>query len=143
VRLRVRLHRWRLDSELAQGFAAGRSADHAARAQQLSEPLTRARVGRSLRRVVSEAERTTPPALTSAVTVRRAAIAFWREGLLGLAERLEQPGPVNPAGVARALILLTDGRGPLYHGKSERSLSEMLWWVADGLAVSDHRALRP
>jgi hypothetical protein len=90
--------------------------------------------------VVSDAEKSTPPGLTSAVTVRRAPIASWREGLLGLAERLQQPGPVNACGVARALILLTDGAGPLYSPVPERSMSEMLWWIADGLQMCPEHA---
>ena len=40
---------------------------------------------------------------------------------------------MNPRGVARALLLLTDGAGPLYSAGAERSLSEAVWWVADGL----------
>lgn len=57
----------------------------------------------------------------------------WREGLLGLADRLEQPVPVNPCGVARTLVLLSDGAGPLYNPAPERSIGEAIWWVVDGL----------
>jgi hypothetical protein len=133
VRLRVRVHRGRLDRELAQGFAAGLSTEHTARAKQLSEPPTRAQLARSLRRVVSDVEDPTPLALSSKVPVRRHSVEPWREGLLGLAERLEQPRPVNPCGVARALILLTDGASPLYNSRSAESMSDLLWWVVDGL----------
>lgn len=59
---------------------------------------------------------------------------LYREGLLGLAERLERPGPFNASGVARLGMLLSDGLGPLYNPNSERSVSEVIWWVADGLA---------
>jgi hypothetical protein len=54
---------------------------------------------------------------------------------LGLAERLERPVEVNPTGVARVLMLLTDGSGPLYNPARDRSVGEALWWVADGLAL--------
>jgi hypothetical protein len=57
----------------------------------------------------------------------------WREALLGLAERLERPEPVNPCGVARALIVLRDGGGPLYVPEAARSVGESVWWIADGL----------
>ena len=50
-----------------------------------------------------------------------------------MAERLERPGPINPCGVARVLMLLSDGASPLYNPASEWSIGEALWWVADGL----------
>jgi hypothetical protein len=62
-----------------------------------------------------------------------------REGLLGLADRLEQLTELNPRGLARALTLITDATGPLYNGASTRSLREAVWWIADGLrACSPH-----
>ena len=64
----------------------------------------------------------------------------WREGLLGLADYLEQRGPVNPCSVARLLRLLTDGIGPLYNPGSEQSLGDAIWWVADGTRVCASRA---
>ncbi|MBV8219684.1 MAG: hypothetical protein JO325_14555 [Solirubrobacterales bacterium] len=65
---------------------------------------------------------------------RRAVLAS-RESLLGLAERLESPDPVNPCGVARVLVLLTDGTGPLYSRGGGDRLREAVWWIADGLAL--------
>jgi hypothetical protein len=59
-----------------------------------------------------------------------------RESLLGLAERLESPDPVNPCGVARVLVLLTDGTGPLYTPGASDRLREAVWWIADGLALA-------
>jgi hypothetical protein len=53
--------------------------------------------------------------------------------LLGLADRLERQAPVNPCGVARTVVLLTDGDGPLYVPTPERSMADAIWWVADGL----------
>jgi hypothetical protein len=133
ARLRVRLRRGRLDRELAEGRDPEACGDRALRAGQLTEAVTRRRVARSLRGVVAKAERA-PGGLGSAAPVCRGAVLAWREGLLGLADRLEQPGALNPCGVARALVLLTDGTGPLYNPAPEPSPGELVWWVADGLA---------
>ena len=67
--------------------------------------------------------------------MRRAAVVASREGLLGLAERLEGPGPVNPCGVARASFLLTDRLGPLYSCLSGMAVEDAVWWVADGFQL--------
>ena len=55
---------------------------------------------------------------------------------MGLVERLEKPGSVGPCGVARARVLASDGMGPLYNPASERSISEAISWIADGLDMS-------
>ena len=130
--MRVRLHRWRLDRELADGLAPDGAADRALRADQLGEPTVRVALARSMRRAVETTRRRPVTPLTSGIRVCAAA-AGYREGLLGLAERLERPGPINPCGVARARVLLSDGASPLYNPASERSIGEALWWVADGL----------
>src|ERR1035441_879181 len=117
---RVRLRRGRLDRELAEGRDPEACGDRALRAGQLTDTVTRRRVARSLRGVVAKAERA-PGGLGSAAPVCRSAVLAWREGLLGLADRLEQPGALNPCGVARALVLLTDGTGPLYNPAPEPS----------------------
>jgi hypothetical protein len=73
--------------------------------------------------------------LGSAAPVRRRAVLAFKEGLLGLAERLEQPKAVNPTGVARVAVLLSDGLGPLYSSRAEQSIGEAVWWIADGLQL--------
>ena len=134
ARLRVRLHRTRLDRELAEGRDPEACGDRALRARQLTDTVTRRRVARSLRGVVAKAERA-PGGLGSAAPVCRSAVVAWREGLLGLADRLEQPRPVNPCGVARALVVVTDGSGPLYNPEPERPIEELIWWIADGFVL--------
>jgi hypothetical protein len=130
---RLRLRRGRLDRELAEGRAPEACGDRALRAGQLTEAVTRCRVARSLRGVVAKAKRA-PGGLGSAVPVCRSTVLAWREGLLGLADRLEQPGALSACGVARALDLLTDGTGPPYNPAPEHPIEELIWWVADGLA---------
>jgi len=108
------LHHWRLDRELAQGLSPEQSQLRAARAQQLVAPCERRRLARSLRHAVSRAESPQPPGVRRGVPIRRDEVQAWREGLLGLADRLDDGEAVGACGVARVLRLLTDGAGPLY-----------------------------
>ena len=135
VRVRVLLRRRRLDRELADGCAGDASEERAWRAGDLAGPATRRQLACSLRRVVADAERPRAALLSHAVPVHRQAVVAWREAVLGVAERLERPGPVNACGVARVVVLLTDGTGPLYNRSSGRSISDAVWWVADGLQL--------
>jgi hypothetical protein len=72
----------------------------------------------------------------STALLDRDVVAAWREELTGLAERLEEPGPVGPCGVARARVLACDGMGPLYNPASERYMGEAISWIAEGLDMS-------
>jgi hypothetical protein len=135
TRLRVQLHKGRLDQQLAEGFGPDPIEDRALRARQLTGMRARRRLARSLRARVNDAEKPAAPRFSAAVPVSRRAVLFWREGLIGLAERLERPEPVNPCGVARVLVLLTDGTGPLYNPGAADRMNEAVWWIADGLAL--------
>ncbi len=95
----------------------------------------RRRLARSLRARVKDAEGPAAIRMSAAVPLCRRAVLPWRESLLGLAERLERPDPVNPAGVARVLVLLTDGTGPLYNPAAAGRMGDAVWWIADGLAL--------
>jgi hypothetical protein len=131
----VQLHRGRLDRQVADGFGPDPVEDRALRARQLAATRARRRLARSLRARVKDAERPAAIRMSAAVPLCRRAVLPWREGLLGLAERLERPVPVNPAGVARVLVLLTDGTGPLYNPAAADRMGEAMWWIADGLAL--------
>jgi hypothetical protein len=135
LRLRVRLQRRRLNNELAAGFDPHTSDELALRARQLTDRSTRRRVARSLRGVVSDVEDRRAAVLGSGVPVCRKVLP-WREGLLGLAERLDGRDPVNASGVARTLLVLTDGSGPIYNPAARRSIGEAVWWIAEGLQLS-------
>ncbi len=100
----------------------------------------RRRLARSLRARVKDAERLPAPRLSAAVPLSRRVVLSWREGLLGLAERLERPEPVNPCGVARVVVLLTDAMGPLYEPGAAGRMSDTVWWIADGLALDPSEA---
>ena len=84
---------------------------------------------------MKDAERPAALRLSAAVPLSRRAVLSWRESLLGVAERLERPDPVNPCGVARVLVLLTDAAGPLYNPGAAERMSDAVWWIADGLAL--------
>lgn len=131
-RLRVHWHHCRLDRALAAGREPREHDLLADRAGQLVERRTRHKRAVSLRRLIAEAE-SPRVALCSTVALCRTRILTWREGLLELADRLDSDAPVRACGVARTLILLTDGTGPVYHPASPRSLGETVWWIADGL----------
>jgi hypothetical protein len=133
LRLRVWLHSARLDRQLAEGLLPGAFDDRALRAAQLAGMRTRRGIAHSLRRLVEEAEMPVRALLSSAVPVCRRSVLPCREALLGLADRLEQPVPVDPCGVARTLVVLTDGAGPFYDARAARSMSDAVWWIADGL----------
>jgi hypothetical protein len=136
LRIRVHVHRGGLDRQLADGLAPEAFLDRALRASQLADPATRRRMARSLRRLVREAKLPAAARLCSAVPVHRRAVLPWSEALLGLAERLENPAPVNPCGVARTVVLLSDGAGPLYNPAACHAMENAVWWVADGLQAS-------
>jgi hypothetical protein len=130
-RLRARLRRGRLDSDLAEGCCPEGTPLRSFRARQLCDPAIRHELAVSLRRVVTDAQQ--PRALLGGMPVRRAAVLPWSEALLGLAERLEECGEVNPCGVARARFLVSDRTGPLYSCLSGMSIGQAVWWVSDGL----------
>ena len=136
LRFRVRFCRWRLDRELAAGEPPHRSESHGLRARQLAGARVRRQVAASLRRLVDDAE--LPYVALNAVPIRRGDVLAWRQGLPGLADRLDAATPVNPSGVARARLLLTDGMGPLYNPDPQRLLGETIWWIADGLDAGTH-----
>ena len=133
LRLSVALRRHGLDHELARGVDPRLSPALELRAAQLIEDRKRRRIARSLRSAVCEAESPRAP-FGSAVPIRRDTTATVRSAMLGLADRLEGPLPVSAEGVARALALLTDGTGPLYHREAPVALADALWEIADALA---------
>ena len=103
----------------------------AVRARQLTEARQRARLARSLRRLVADAEDPLGDRYGVIAPGYGRTVRAWREGLLGIAERLEEPVPVSATAVARAVTLLTDGTSPLYWGGCRHSLADAIWWVAD------------
>jgi|SRR5215211_299366 len=112
LRFRVRWRRRPLMRSLAGG--ADPSCDE--RLLLLASTLTRRRerchIARGIERVVSSAD---DPHLywTSAAPCDTGQVLDARKELLELARRLRSDEPVNPCGVARAELLLTDYASPL------------------------------
>ncbi len=113
VRLRVLVHRFALDRELADGVDPATRPELAARAAQLVQPKTRRRYAGALRDLVDAVQER--PAFSAAVPIDRREVLASREALLSLAEDLYAPGPVEAQGVAMAIALLRDGSGPLFY----------------------------
>ena len=111
-----------LDCELADGRGCEAPEDRALRARQLANPRARRALAGSLRHVVGRAENPRAGLVDSKAPVVREAVIAWREALLGLAEHVEQPATVDPCGVARLRVLLSDGAGPLFNPAPERSI---------------------
>ncbi len=135
LRLRVRLHRASLDRQLSDGVAAASAEDRALRARQLEDSKTRRRLASALRGVIADSELPAVARMCCAVPVSRRAVLPWRQALLGVAERLESGDPVDPCGVARVMVLITDGCSPIYNKHAEGSMSDAIWWIADGLRL--------
>jgi hypothetical protein len=113
-RLSARLRPRRLDRALAGGTPPEASAALALRAEHLTEPEHRRSIAQALRRVLRDAREGRRPA-SGRVTPSLARVTAARDQLSLLADTLDEPGPVAAGGVAQALLLLTDGTGPLYN----------------------------
>ena len=111
-RVTARLRASRLDTELARGAAPTRAA-LALRAQDLGERRTRERLGRSIRRILDDAQ-TDPPRSIARVPTQRSEVLAAAWELDEIAKTLLTPGPVAASGVAQVRLLLTNGAGPLY-----------------------------
>jgi hypothetical protein len=133
LRIRVFLTRGSLDRQLASGRPHLFTPALALRARQLVEPRTRRQVARTLRKIVEHADRRTAGPVCSAVMIEPVAVRNARHPILGLAERLEGPAQLNPAGIARAQVLITDGLSPLFDRNSPRTATQAIYDVQDAL----------
>ncbi len=95
--------------------------------------LTRHELAVSLRMIVEDAAR--PSAQLIATTAPQEAVRPWREALLGLAEWLEGPRPLNGPGLDRVRALVAEVVSPGDNSVSQHSLADTIWWVADGLRL--------
>ena len=112
VLLRVLVHRFALDRELADGVDSATRPELTTRAAQLVRPKTRRRYARALHHLIDAAEER--PGFSAAVPIDRHEVLASRAALLSLAEDLCAPEPVAAQGVAMTGALLRDGSGPLF-----------------------------
>jgi hypothetical protein len=120
-RLAAHVHRPRLDAAMASGGPTEASAELALRARRLRSISFRRELARTIGRLVRDLEAPAPPARIR-ISPQRARVAAAADALSELAEALRQPKPVSARGVAQALILLTDGTGPLFNPHNHGSL---------------------
>jgi len=136
-RLKARSRARRLDRQLANGAEPESSVLLSVRAQLLTRDAERRVLARSLGRAMRAA-------LPSGrawrmLPVRRDAVWGARAELEGLAARLMAAGPVNVQGVAQVRLLLADGAGPLYLGRTGRDLQSELRAAAAALTPQFER----
>ncbi len=119
--------RWQapqLDRELAEGAQPESRVSLALRAQFLVRPSERRRLARSLKRLVRDGQ--AAPRLPVKASVRAQAVLDAHSDLRALIDRLVEVGPLDAQGVARVLVLLRDGAGPLYRSGRGRDLRREL-----------------
>jgi hypothetical protein len=109
-RLGARLRVGALDRALASGAPPESDVALTLHARRLIAPRTRRRLARTLQSMVATTRRPPRPPLRPP----GAQVAVAGEDLLALADRLEDPGPVEARGVALVRMLLSDGGGPLH-----------------------------
>lgn len=121
LRLRVLMRRTWLDRQLAEGRNPETDPALGLRARELTGRRTRDTLARALFGVVGRAEQ--PPRLSAAVPLNNGAIVEARAFLIQLANRLEDPAPVSPRGMAMAWRLITDGASSLHSAGINESQS--------------------
>lgn len=134
-RLLVRLHAFRLDSDLAAGISPDATVALALRSQMLVRVSTRRDLAHSAHRVLATAMRTPAggrlPVPVCWDRVRNCSAEFGE-----LIRRLLAAGPVPAQGVAKARVLLADGSGPLYRRASADDLRARVREAADSLSAN-------
>jgi len=134
ARISVLAHRGRLDRLLAAGLDPVTSDELCLRAAQITRPSHREALASGLERALDAAERT-GPRMSSAVPPAKREVRAARGALLDLCGALRVYPQVDPAGVALAQELLTDGRGPLYVKSRGDALERALRRAALALEV--------
>jgi hypothetical protein len=129
-RLSARIQARRLDRAIAAGASAADGPQLARRAAALVRADTRTELAASLRRLADGEGR---PSFGTRVAAVTAGAEELRQGLDRLADRLLEPGPVAPRGVALTQELLTDGAGPLFWTESADDLGARLRLVLEAL----------
>jgi hypothetical protein len=130
-RLSARLHPRTLDVALANGTPSEASGALALRARRLTAHPRRRALAAALCALVRE--RSSGPLRGVPI---RGRVAAADEELTALAARLTRPDPVAARGVAQALLLLTDGTGPLYNPRSPLSVRALALTALGNLEIA-------
>jgi hypothetical protein len=119
----ARLRTRSLDTALASGTPPESDTALALRARRLTNPPSRRKLALAIRHLVRDADGAGTPSYVRVSPLSDRVSAASRE-LRILAERIAEPTPISARGVAQALLLLTDGTGPLYNPRSESSVRD-------------------
>ena len=114
LRLRVRWKAPQLDAALADGADPGAREELALRAKQLTDPTHRARIARSIDRLLDLAERGQGMPSINRLPFQASRVEANRPQLMEVADRLEEEDSPPVQAVAMATLLVEDGLGPLY-----------------------------
>jgi hypothetical protein len=109
-----------LDRELAAGHPAESRPVLAARARRLVAPAARRQLVQGWNNVLRQARR---PAFMPQPPLSRDQVIAAEPDVRYLLARLAGPRPVAPRGAAMAMVLLTDGTGPVHNQRSALSLT--------------------
>jgi hypothetical protein len=122
-RVVVALRPLSLDTALADGTPSEAHGALALRARRLTSLPRRRELALAIQRLLREADR---PGGRSRLRVRPLPdrVAAASRELASLADKLGQSTAVSARGVAQALILLTDGTGPLYNPHSDSTVGD-------------------
>lgn len=132
-RLRMRMHRHRLDCLLAAGADPADDPELRRRASELTSGKKRYRLAAVLDRILAEAEGPPVPFETSAPLARGPLRACAPE-IQQIVGRLDADGPVGCRGAARLAVLIHEGSGPLYRRETtEADLRRELAGIAGQL----------
>jgi hypothetical protein len=116
-RVVARLRTGSLDTALANGTPSEAGAALALRARRLTNAPRRRKLALAIEALVRAADSAEArPQMHVGPLPKRVSAAI--DELTVLAEKLAEPAPVCARGVAEALLLLTDGTGPLYNPRS-------------------------
>jgi hypothetical protein len=132
LRLQVRLHSFGLVRALAAGTDPSASPELALRAKQITSPRELRICVKGLERVLREAA-VPSRGLTAQAPIQREAILAARPFLVNLIDGLRETASPRPAGVARALLLLTEGWGPIYAASWPGTLASRAYSAAAAL----------
>jgi hypothetical protein len=149
TRLRALVNGPSLDSDLAMGVRPSASAAHLARADLITRPRTRRRIGAALNRAIQKAH-APQRRVTSEAPLSVEAIRACHDELSGLAETVVTAENPRVQGVAIAHQLAFDGTGPLFFQPNKKRdverLANTIWAAQRALRVSsefDHRSGSP
>jgi hypothetical protein len=132
-RIRFRLLRRRLDSQIAAEAAPPGTVDIRRRCAELTARGSRLCLAGSLVTILDAAdERRSDPA--SALVLDHEAVLRGRDQLEELIDRLRSSETVSARGVALVRLLVRDSRGPLYHHQDDRALHDALAEIARALS---------